>query len=496
MVPFESNVTWTNWVENRSVRVERLYHPTSLQDIVSVVRQAEADGKKLRGLGSGHSFSDVSVPSEYAIATRDFNKVLPLNTAVLHTEWQGRNLVEVEAGIRIQDLIDYLADHQLALPNLGSYTGQSIVSAITTGTHGSGLGLEALSGMVRSMTIVGSGGNIYRIEPSDGITDPDIYRSDTMQLKQDDDWFYSTVVSMGSFGITYSMILEVLPLYNLTELRELVTWEEIEADVMAGKIIGDYRHVELLISPYANTHGTHNCIITKRDVNKLNTPLDGSGRSNYWQQLSNFLRPFSSPAITTIFMNSPEQIPGFVSNAVQELEGRYTAVYNKVLSLGLDAIDGYAIEISYPLDKIAWAMNTVFSLAQHTLDFANANPTLPKIYTLYLSSPISLRFVKASKAYLSPQYGRDSCMLEFPFLRFAGLGAEHRPQVLLTQFQEKSYAVGGRPHWGLESGVVTGNEVNALYPMFGKWKQVHAQIDSSGTFRNAFTERLLGPLNV
>jgi hypothetical protein len=67
---------------------------------------------------------------------------------------------------------------------------------------------------------------------------------------------------------------------------------------------------------------------------------------------------------------------------------------------------------------------------------------------------------------------------------------------LLSQFQEKSYAVGGRPHWGLESGIITSKDVDKLYPKFGTWNKVRAQIDSRGTFRNGFTDRILPPTNV
>src|SRR5262245_22313638 len=49
--------TWQNWSQNLSSRPERVFFPSSRQDIVDVVRLAQRAGKRIRVTGSSHSFS-------------------------------------------------------------------------------------------------------------------------------------------------------------------------------------------------------------------------------------------------------------------------------------------------------------------------------------------------------------------------------------------------------------------------------------------------------
>ena len=67
----------------------------------------------------------------------------------------------------------YLDGRGLALSNMGGYDHQTIAGVISTSTHGSGITFGPLNDFVRSLDIVAAGGVVYRIEPSDGPTDPD-----------------------------------------------------------------------------------------------------------------------------------------------------------------------------------------------------------------------------------------------------------------------------------------------------------------------------------
>lgn len=64
--------------------------------------------------------------------------------------------------------------------------------------------------------------------------------------------------------------------------------------------------------------------------------------------------------------------------------------------------------------------------------------------THYVSSPVGLRWVKASDAYLAPQYGRDSVMIEVPVLN----GTPNQKETLERYVEFMVTKLGGRPHWG------------------------------------------------
>ena len=88
--------------------------------------------------------------------------------------------------------------------------------------------------MVRAIHLVGPGGAQHWIEPSTGAITTRAALKDALGLPDenihyDDDWFYSVLVSMGSLGIIYSLIIEVDPRYALRQMRESIDWADIRA---------------------------------------------------------------------------------------------------------------------------------------------------------------------------------------------------------------------------------------------------------------------------
>ncbi len=102
---------------------------------------------------------------------------------------------------------------------MGGIDHQTLAGAIATGTHGSGIELPPIHGMVKSMVLVAGDGNTYRIEPTNGVSDPALFNEAGITLVQNDDDFYSALVSLGSMGIIYSFILEVMESYWLEEKK-------------------------------------------------------------------------------------------------------------------------------------------------------------------------------------------------------------------------------------------------------------------------------------
>jgi pimeloyl-ACP methyl ester carboxylesterase len=95
---------------------------------------------------------------------------------------------------------------------------------------------------------------------------------------------------------------------------------------------------------------------------------------------------------------------------------------------------------------------------------------------VYQSSPIALRFVKASPAYLSMMHGHDTMMMELIQLRGNDGGYE-----MLGAYEEALYALGGRPHWG-QVNTLTGSHglVASMYPRYEDWQRVHRELNASG----------------
>src|SRR3989449_9212440 len=94
----------------------------------------------------------------------------------------------------------------------------------------------------------------------------------------------------------------------------------------------------------------------------------------------------------------------FRSMALEGLvDDEYTNVSYKVLNIGAaNKLPAYSMEIAVPRDRAAEAVELVMAIAeQHR-----------RVGEVYETAPVSVRFVKASDAFLSMMQGRDTAMLE------------------------------------------------------------------------------------
>src|SRR5439155_21675475 len=155
----------------------------------------------------------------------------------------------------------------LALPNMGGYDAQTLGGVVSTSTHGSGLRWGPFPSLVRSLDLVVAGGEIVRVEPADGPTDPDAFAQvygDSRALEQDDGTFAAAVCGMGSLGLVHSLVIAVREKFWLNEVRTVSTWEEVRASVTEDGVLGEGDHYELFVNPYAGDGGRHRVLVTRR----------------------------------------------------------------------------------------------------------------------------------------------------------------------------------------------------------------------------------------
>src|SRR5262249_35078356 len=205
--------SWHNFSNTHTVSPQYMAEPKSIDDLVKAVKLAGDNGKRIRMVGSGHSHSDVAVTEDVLLVPTGLTAPLALARGRLK-DHNAFGLVRVQSGITIRALNTYLDTQSLALQNMGGYDAQTIVGAAMTGTHGSGLGYGPMASQIVSMQVVGEGGTVYQVEPTNGITNPTGFPGTQEEngaipvtLIQDDDVFNAMVVSIGSMGIVYSVVL-------------------------------------------------------------------------------------------------------------------------------------------------------------------------------------------------------------------------------------------------------------------------------------------------
>ena len=489
---------WKNTIKKYKVQPLRYFEPENLKDIQSVVREAEDIGVRVRAVGSGHSFSDVAVTNGYLINLKHLNRPLALEKKQLTTKWKEKypQLVHVEAGMTIEAFNKAMEQRGLCVVNMGAIDEQTLAGAIATGTHGTGVELPAMSGMVRSMVVVGHNGDAYRIEPADGITDPKEFDEPGVDLIQDDQIFNSLLVSLGCMGIIYSYILELEPMYWLEESKELSTWSRVSALLKEKKRAfltkdaagNPIRGLSILVNPYSNEKGDHTCLVVRHKL--VSPPKKRSLNARLRNLTGSLLAEVQPISLITyhiaklIGRRFPKRVPGLLERSIRSLKDKtyinkgYKVLYQGVEYIKLRAYDSeYAFDIDAKGPNYIDAINQIFEKAAE----------MAKEHNLYQTSPIGLRFVKRSTAYLTPEYGREVCYIDTAFL-LDTKGADE----MLDHYQDIFLRNDGIPHWGKINNRLQGRPdlLIKYYPKLEEWQSVFRFFNYADTFCNNFSDRL------
>jgi hypothetical protein len=400
---------WVNWPTNLVRNNATVARPDSLEELVNVVTGAERNGQGVRAVGSRYSNSDVAVSPGCFIETDRLDGVLTeITSGCLTSAATGRYLVHVEGGMKVWQLNAILDSCDLALPTMGGSSGQSVAGVLSTSAHGMDVDRGPIPDMIRAIHLVGPGGAQHWIEPADPITNRDavatVLNLPPENVHYDDDWFNSALVSVGSLGVIYSVIVEVDPQYNLVSRCDALDWEAVKVGLRggAGGPFPGNRGVGVVIDPYPAA--TRTCYLTTRNTAMPATnPAPGG--------LPGWLGALISANLMAQFKANPLLIPESVRLLTRQAQlGDVTKSSNTVGGLGHTVMGQRD-----PGQNLGLTIEAVFDATPPNtgyLDFIDA--ALKIITDAFGESPrrgylgwISLRFQGGSRAYLSPQHSPD-----------------------------------------------------------------------------------------
>ena len=212
---------WQNWSGSQKHLPLNLALPDSEDAVVQLIQQAADARRRVRGIGSAHSF----VP----FWTDDYLVSLDRLAGLVSHDVESRQ-VTVWAGTKLHQLGEPLWALGLAMENMGDIDRQSIAGAISTGTHGTGVTLQNISSQVVGLRLVRADGQIVDITQS---SDPELLRA--------------AQVSMGTLGVITQVTLQTVPAYYLHEHNwqaSVAECAEARTDLMANN-----RHWEFFWDP-------------------------------------------------------------------------------------------------------------------------------------------------------------------------------------------------------------------------------------------------------
>jgi L-gulono-1,4-lactone dehydrogenase len=423
---------WTNWAGDQQCEPAALERPAAVGEVVGAVERAVAAGRCVRVAGSGHSFTG-------AVLTDGALLSLDRMGALLDAD-PGTGLVRVEAGITLHALNQALAEHALAMPNLGDIDEQSIAGAISTATHGTGVTLRNLSAQVRGLRLVTASGEVREIDGGEDLL--------------------AARVAIGALGIVTEVTLQTVPAFTLRGVDAPVALAEV-LDGLDERVAG-HRHFEFFIFPHADNALTRtNDVVDEppRPRSKLRAYVDDVLLGNVAFQLA-----------CAIGRTFPRAIPS-LNRLVTRLSGATTRVdRSDRIFASPRKVRFTEMEYALPRPVAADAVRAIKATAErYAVNF-----------------PIEVRVVAPDDALLSPAHERETVYVAVHMFK----GMEWEPYFRAVEAIADEH--GGRPHWG-KRHFQTGATLAARYPAWERFAAVRERMDPGGVFSNAYTDRVLGP---
>jgi L-gulono-1,4-lactone dehydrogenase len=423
---------WTNWGGNQRSFAVDVLTPGTVDEVATQVKEAAGNGRRIKAVGSGHSFTAIAVADDRRLFLHRLNGPVTVDGP----------LVTVPAGMPLSRLNALLAEHSLAMPNLGDIDAQTVAGAISTGTHGTGAAHATLASCVAAVKLVTGSG-------------------ETLTVDHDDPIFPAARLGLGALGILVEVTLRCVDAFTLLADERPMPL----ADVLAGldEWIPANDHVEFYWYPY-----------TGRAQLKRNNKVPAHDRP-----LSAFRRLLDDELLSNTILAGacrlgravPAAVPAINAVAARALTARtFTDRSDRVFCTPRRVP---FTEMEYEIPRAALP------------EVLAALPRLIDALPFRVQFPVEVRFTGPDDVWLSHGYGRESAYVAVH--QFAG-----RPyEPYFRAVEAVCEPLGGRPHWG-KMHFRDAATLRPAYPRFDDFVAVRDRLDPARVFANDYLDRVLG----
>ena len=431
---------WRNWAGNQRAAVDAV-HPASADEVAALLASAAAAGRRVRPIGSGHSFTGIGRPEDVQLVCDQLSGVESVTDD---------GVVTVGAGTPLHRLNADLAQRGWGLTNLGDIDRQTVAGALATGTHGTGARFGGLATQVVGLELV---------TPAGDVLDCDAHRHPEV--------FSAARVSLGALGVVTRVRLQAEPAFALHAVEGPGT--------LTGALEGfdhlmtSTDHVEFYWFPH-----------TDAILLKCNTrvPLEeGLHPLSRWRAVwdDEVLANAAFAGVVAAGRTVPALVPPLARFSARALAPRTWTDHSHRVFVSRRRVR--FLEMEYAVPRAA--APTVLAELRRVHEANNWRAAFP----------VEVRLAAGDDIPLSTASGRDTAYVA------AHVPAGTDPGRWFAALEAIAGGVGGRPHWGKLHGLDAAT-LRERYPRFAEFTALRDRLDPSGVLSNRYLDRVLGPVGV
>ncbi|MBN1209750.1 MAG: FAD-binding protein [Myxococcaceae bacterium] len=447
-----------------------------------LIADAVRDRVHLRALGGGWSLSRAAATDGRLVNTKPLNLFFRLAPRLVDDRYAGdpAGLRFVQCGNSIVELNARFRRQGRSLRTSGASNGQTIVGALSTGTHGSAIDVGAIHDTVAGLhLLVGPRRHVWLERASHPTTSPAFASQLGAELVRDDALFDAALVSFGSFGIIHGVMLETDELFLLEmhrvrmpldgALRRALDTLDFSGLALPGGAERPY-HFQVVVNPYALNAGAHVITLYRRpfraDYRRPRSDPEGLGPGDDAAAFIGLVTDAAPPAIPLLV----NQVLARAYRDIHGVEGTLGEIFTNSTIRGKLA----STAMGLPVSRATEALDLVLAINREAGPF----PVLT-----------AFRYVKGTRATLGWTRFEPTCVFELDGpLSDRTLSFYQRVWAALRQ-----RGIPHTFHWGKQLGL----DAAAVRRMYGgaadRWLAARARLldaESRRVFSNRFLEEL------
>lgn len=426
---------WSNWAGNVACVAEHIFYPRTEADIIEVIQLAAREGKQIRVVGEGHSFSPLIATDCFILSLTYMTGIIDVDKDNLQaTAWAGTSINKANAA---------LFKFGVAMINLGDIDVQSLAGATATGTHGTGTAFGNVSTEIVAFTIVTADGRILNCS-----------KDENARL------FAAGRVSLGALGVITKITFNVVEAYKL-EYKSSANdfYETLDALEAYNQ---KNRNFEFYYFPYSNQLQLKESNVTDKPIkhNKILAHINDVFLENTVMKLV--------CKVGVTFPSLTKTLGRWMAKAVPK---GVTIDYSHEIYATVRDVRFKEMEYNIPIEHFKTCIRAFKDLLEE------------KEYEVFF--PVECRFVKGDDIWLSPAYGRDSAYIAV----HVPAAAEHNPY--FKEMEALFMRYDGRPHWG-KMHTRTAESLSATYEKWDDFLALRAELDPNELFLNPHLKKVFG----